>query len=150
MIEAIDVVQFIDRTLADMTTRPAFWGPLPGVEMQVLRLLEIRLLLTDPHADSSAASEVARAYWQSLARDFPGSDAVSLRTRVGDDMAAFSRWLAAFCAQQQREQDARTSRPRIASLRPQPRPSVPRPRPYTGSISASDQHVSRGESRLPR
>src|SRR5690606_15983070 len=117
MSETSDVVKFIDRTLGDMTTRPGFWGPLPGVELQVLRLLEIRLLLVVPHTNSDDTSEVARAYWESLARDFPGSDAVSLRTRVNDDVDAFSNWLSEFCAEQRREQDQRANQPRIASLR---------------------------------
>lgn len=150
MTETADVVKFIDQTLADMTTRPAFWGPLPAVELQVLRLLEIRLLLVDPRAHDTDVSDVARAYWDSLARDFPGSDTVSLRTRVGNDIDAFSRWLAKFCAEQRLMQDERANRPRIVSLRMQPRPTVPRPRPYTASALSNDQRVSRGESRLPR
>jgi hypothetical protein len=150
MTEAPEVVKFIDQTLADMTTRPAFWGPLPGVELQVLRLLEIRLLLVESRANAGNATEVARSYWDALARDFPGSEAVSLRTRVNDDVDAFSRWLTKFCAEQQRAQDQRADRPRIFSLRPGPPSSVPRLRPYTAAPPASDQPVSPGESRLPR
>jgi hypothetical protein len=150
MNETSKVIEFIDETLTDMTTRPAFWGPLPAVELQVLRLLEVRLLLVDSHADSRDAADVARAYWDSLARDFPGEE-VSLRTRVKGDTDAFARWLAGFCTEQQRSQDQRASQRRIASLRSVPQPSLPPPRPYTiATVPASDHPVTRGESRLPR
>lgn len=145
-----NVVGFIDETLRDMTTRPTFWGPLPSVELQVLRLLEIRLLLVAPDAGADDVPDVAGAYWQALDDAFPGGIG-SLRARVDGDLERFSGWLAAFCAGQQRAQDQRNEQPQATPLRMRSPPSLPRPQPWAiGHGYSNDRPVSRGAPTLPR
>lgn len=145
-----NVVDFIDETLRDMTTRPAFWGPLPSVELQVLRLLEIRLLLVAPDAGADDVPDVAGAYWQALDDEFPGGNG-SLRARVDGDLERFSGWLSAFCARQRHAQDERREQLRRTPLPMKPAPSLPRPQPWAiGYDYSSDRPVSRGAPTLPR
>lgn len=93
-----DIVAKIDAMLDSMTSRPGLWGPLPCVEMQALRLLEVRALVA---GSDERDSEIVGAYRSFLATAFPGSDPVSLRTRVassGGDEGDFCRWLRDFVA----------------------------------------------------
>ena len=144
-----NAIDFIDATLRDMTTRPSFWGPLPSVELQVLRLLEIRLLLVVSHADADDAPDVACAYWQALDADFPGGSG-SLRARVDGDLERFASWLAAFCDRQQRAQDERRDQSR-PPLRMKATLSRPRPQPWAiGHDYSMDRPVSPGAPTLPR
>lgn len=145
-----NVVDFIDETLRDMTTRPSFWGPLPSVELQVLRLLEIRLLLVAPHAAADDVPDVACTYWQDLDADFPGGNG-SLRVRVDGDLDRFSSWLAGFCARQQRAQDEQREHLRGTPLRTNRAASLQPPRPWPiGHDYSSDRPVLQGAPTLPR
>ena len=147
MTASTDIVKFIDRTLLDMTTRPALWGPLPGVEQQVLRLLEVRLLLTDSDAGADDTAEVAQDFWRQLDIDFPGQP-VSLRTRVKGDPELFSRWLGEFCQRQRDRQDARTTSRSL--LRPLVHAPAHRPKPWSGPQQVIDRGLSLGASEYPR
>ena len=146
-----EIVEFIDETLRDMTARPSFWGPLPSVELQVLRLLEVRLLLASADASIDDVADVASEYWKALDVDFPELGGRSLRARVDGDVARFSAWLSDFCARLQRAQDKPATRPRVTPLRDGPRPSAPKLQPWTTSHEySSDRRVVPGTSRLPR
>lgn len=74
-----DVVQHIDQTLDALIARPGFFGYLAAVELQMLRLLEVRAVATGATSRVDLVNESWQLY---LASEFPGSAPVSLHMRI--------------------------------------------------------------------
>jgi len=93
---------FIDRRLKSMLRAPAVWGSDEGVELQVLQLLELRLVALAPLPDSIRDSRVQDEYVRYLATEFPGSPPETLDALLErfDRRAEFSALLGRFVEHQ--------------------------------------------------
>ena len=96
--DEVGLLKFLDSTIDGILERPALWGPLPSVELQLLRLLEVRavLLADERHA---AADEVAPQYRKYLSSLFP-ENPLSLRSCIemsGGSEDDFKQKLREFC-----------------------------------------------------
>ena len=95
------VKQFIDQTLALMLEYPHVWGNFGEVELQVIRLLEIRCLAGDTksHYDDAVirAGSIHEEFIYYLNEAFPDNNsACLLSTLVKDDVSLFKLHLKKF------------------------------------------------------
>jgi len=90
------IVAYLDSTLDTMVERPALWGALPCVELQVLRLLEVRLIAVR-RGSMEETNEVAREWRAFLSKMFSNWSGGGLLTCVEGDEAAFASKLSEFC-----------------------------------------------------
>lgn len=67
------VLRFIDTRLESMVRVPGSWGSEESVELQVLQLLELRLVVLAPLPEPSRDRRVQDDYIRYLSRLFPGA-----------------------------------------------------------------------------
>jgi hypothetical protein len=83
MALATTLLQFIDQRLEQMLEAPEMWGADESVELQVLQLLEIRLLVAKPAGDHADWRDIQRNYERYLDEHLPGSPPTTLTARLG-------------------------------------------------------------------
>lgn len=87
---------------------PEYLGPLPCVELQVLRLLEVRQVAT---TGNSTVGDITLMFHKFLAGRYSGNN--SLASRVKGNVAEWGKVMAAFVgAQRDRSNATRTIAPR--------------------------------------
>lgn len=97
----------VDTMLDQIMQRPALWGALGSVELQVLRLLEVRLIATC--GASPGDTRVMDRYHAFLQREFPDNPGRGLSACVDNDLDAFTIKLRDFCYSTCAEQDVARS-----------------------------------------
>lgn len=116
---------FIDSTLDQILERPGLWGSLYSVELQLIRLLEIRWVLVG--GDTHEVGLVTRSYVDFIAGHFEGNQSLWGRITEQTSMpeaereTLFRQVLADFVAQSRSVQDAivpRTTGPRKPEYHP--------------------------------
>lgn len=100
------ITQFIDETVGAMLENPGFWGGLSSVELQVVRLLEVRALARDKDTSYEAAASVHDRYVRYLGERFSDQPSCLLSDLVKGNLEAFKSTLAAFRDEVVEEQDA--------------------------------------------
>lgn len=78
-VQPSTVLGFIDSTLDQILQRPGFWGSLRSVDLQVVRLLEVRFVLAG--GDTHEAGLVMRSYVDYVDENFPDASS-SLWARI--------------------------------------------------------------------
>lgn len=106
-VAAEAAMTYIDVTMQSIACRPALWGPLGSLELQVIRLLEVRAVL---RGRSGTANAVSRAYGAFVARKYPRGAPLSMWTRIvedGGDERDYGAMLREFIDEQRHEQDGK-------------------------------------------
>lgn len=67
------LVRFIEKRLKQFLATPEMWGSDESVELQVIQLLEIRLLLLTGSTNFAQADQIMQQYLRFLARQFPNN-----------------------------------------------------------------------------
>jgi hypothetical protein len=83
MALATTLLQFIDQRIEHMLEAPEMCGADESVELQVLQLLEIRLLVARPGGDQADWRQIQRNYERYLDEHLPGSPPTTLTARLG-------------------------------------------------------------------
>lgn len=92
---------FIDERLQHMLDAPEMWGSNESVELQILQLLEIRLLAVGAPTRPLHGREVQLDYERFLAERFPGAPPITLSALLGSQrQGELSPLLAEFVAAQ--------------------------------------------------
>ncbi len=96
------VLAFIDTRLESMLRAPAVWGSDESVELQVLQLLELRLVVMAPLPALKQDRRVQDAYEAYLLRIFPGAPPETLTSLLAGSkrQAELSSLLDRFIKQQ--------------------------------------------------
>jgi hypothetical protein len=76
---------FIDERLQQMLDAPELWGSNENVELQILQLLEIRLLVVTSPTQPLHGREVQLDYERFLADRFPGAPPITLSTLLSPE-----------------------------------------------------------------
>jgi hypothetical protein len=106
---------FIDSTLDHILERPGLWGSLHSVELQVIRLLEVRFVLAG--GDTHESGLITRSFLDYLNENFPDASPRSMWGRIEETNPSmneeqreyvFRRVLRVFIEEVKREQDAFT------------------------------------------
>jgi len=82
------LLDFIDERLQQMLDAPELWGSNESVELQILQLLEIRLLVVTAPTRPLHGREVRLAYEQFLAARFAGAPPITLSELLGPERQA--------------------------------------------------------------
>ena len=89
------LLDFIDERLVHMLDAPEMWGSGESVELQILQLLELRVLVLEPAGKPSQWRRVQADYERFLAIKFPGSPPTTLSALLGhgrqDELPALLR-----------------------------------------------------------
>ncbi len=101
------LVEYLDSVLDSMLKIPSCWGALGCVENQVLRILEVRLLVTQGGTFEDT-NNVMTTYLKFLKEEFPKTRGRGLSVCVDDDVAEFADALKKFCGIVRAEQDETT------------------------------------------
>jgi hypothetical protein len=108
MALAATLLRFIDDRLDHMLEAPEMWGADESVELQILQLLEIRLLIMAPPRSQDGWRQVQHDYERFLDEHFPGSPPTTLTARLGAQRHRELRsLLAAFVAAQRLQHQVR-------------------------------------------
>jgi hypothetical protein len=83
MALAATLLRFVDDRLDHMLEAPETWGADESVELQILQLLEIRLLVAAPPRTQDDWRQVQLDYERFLDERFPGSPPTTLTARLG-------------------------------------------------------------------
>lgn len=96
------VLRFIDARLESMVRVPGSWGSEESVELQVLQLLELRLVVLAPLPEPSRDRRVQDDYVRYLADIFPGAPPETLTSLLNrhERQAEFAALLGRFVEQQ--------------------------------------------------
>jgi hypothetical protein len=78
------LLDFIDERLSHMLDAPEMWGSGESVELQILQLLELRVLVLEPTGKPSQWRLVQADYERFLATKFPSSPPTTLSALLGD------------------------------------------------------------------
>ena len=110
MALAATLLRFIDDRLDHMLEAPEMWGADESVELQLLQLLEIRLLIAAPPRSQDGWRQVQADYERFLDEHFPGSPPTTLTARLGAERRR-ELWplLATFVGAQRMQHQARTA-----------------------------------------
>lgn len=110
MALAATLLRFVDDRLDHMLEAPEMWGADESVELQILQLLEIRLLIVAPSRNQDDWRQVQRDYERFLDERFPGSSPTTLTARLGAERRR-ELWslLAAFVVAQRAQHQVRGS-----------------------------------------
>jgi hypothetical protein len=110
MALAATLLRFVDDRLDHMLEAPEMWGADESVELQILQLLEIRLLIAAPTPRQDDWRQVQLAYERYLAEHLPGSPPTTLTGRLGTARRG-DLWslLGAFVAAQRLQYPVRTA-----------------------------------------
>lgn len=110
MALAATLLRFVDERLDHMLEAPEMWGADESVELQILQLLEIRLLIVAPPRSHDGWRHVQLDYERFLDERFPGSPPTTLTARLGAERRR-ELWplLAAFVAAQRLQHQARAA-----------------------------------------
>lgn len=98
------LVEYLDSVLDSMSKIPSCWGALDSVELQVLRILEVRLLVTKGGSFEDT-NNVTTMYLKFLKDEFPKTRGRGLSVCVDDDVEVFADALKKFCGIVRAEQD---------------------------------------------
>jgi len=112
------LLKFIDDRLERMLSAPEMWGANESVELQVLQLLELRVVLLTPADAPHRWRQVQRDYVRYLAGVFPEGrpETLSVLLVSSDRANEFQALLARFARQQIRGIDAEARRGVAADL----------------------------------
>ncbi|TMQ14590.1 MAG: hypothetical protein E6J90_01830 [Deltaproteobacteria bacterium] len=104
MALAATLLRFVDERLDHMLEAPQLWGADESVELQILQLLEIRLLIAAQRQGPEDWRQVQLDYERFLAEQLPGSPPITLTARLGAERRG-ELWslLAAFVAMQRQQ-----------------------------------------------
>ena len=92
---------FIDERLQHMLDAPEMWGSNESVELQILQLLEVRLLVVGASTRPLHGRDVQLDYERFLAERFPGAPPITLSALLGSQRQGdFTTLLAEFIAAQ--------------------------------------------------
>ena len=110
MTLATTLLRFVDERLDQMLEAPQLWGADESVELQILQLLEIRLLVTAPPRGPEDWRQVQLDYERFLADHLPGSPPTTLTARLGAERRP-ELWslLTAFVVAQRLQHPVRTA-----------------------------------------
>ncbi len=98
------LVEYLDSVLDSMLEIPSCWGALGCVELQVMRILEVRLLVTQGRSFENT-NTVMSMYREFLKDEFPKIQGRGLSVCVDDDVVEFAYVLKKFCDHVREEQD---------------------------------------------
>jgi len=110
MALAATLLGFVDERLDHMLEAPEMWGADESVELQILQLLEIRLLIAAPPRSQDGWRQVQLDYERFLDERFPGSPPTTLTARLSAERRR-ELWplLAAFVVAQRLQYQARAA-----------------------------------------
>ncbi|HSK03375.1 MAG TPA: hypothetical protein VK932_19120 [Kofleriaceae bacterium] len=93
------MLDFVDDRLDHMLEAPDMWGSGESVELQILQLLEMRVLLLEPDQEEGWRS-VQTDYEHFLAKQFPGAPPTILSVLLEDRSGELTTLLGQFVAAQ--------------------------------------------------
>jgi hypothetical protein len=103
------LLEFVDERLDHMLEAPDMWGTGESVELQILQLLEVRVLLLEP-AQADDWRSVQSDYEHFLAMQFPGAPPTTLSALLGDRQDELTARLGQFIAAQRAAHPAAPAR----------------------------------------
>ncbi len=93
------LLEFVDDRLDHMLEAPAMWGSGESVELQILQLLEMRVVLLEPEQAEGWRS-VQSDYEHFLAKQFPGAPPMTLSALLEERPGELTTLLGQFVAAQ--------------------------------------------------